>query len=33
MGDNREIAMDSRLEEIGTIPADRMIGKVVFAFG
>ncbi len=33
MGDNREIAMDSRLEEIGTIPADRIIGKVMFSFG
>lgn len=33
MGDNRQISMDSRLEEIGTIPADRIIGKVVFAFG
>lgn len=33
MGDNREIAMDSRLEEIGTIPADRIIGKVIFDFG
>lgn len=33
MGDNRQVAMDSRLEEIGTIPADRIIGKVVFAFG
>ncbi len=33
MGDNREIAMDSRLEEIGTIPADRIIGKVMAVFG
>lgn len=30
MGDNRTIAMDSRLREIGTISADRIIGKVVF---
>lgn len=30
MGDNRAIAMDSRLAEIGTISADRVIGKVVF---
>jgi len=29
MGDNRAIAMDSRLTEIGTISADRLIGKVV----
>lgn len=33
MGDNREISMDSRLEEIGTIPADRIIGKVILDFG
>lgn len=31
MGDNREIAMDSRLEEIGTVTEDRLIGKVVFS--
>lgn len=30
MGDNRSIAMDSRLEEIGTISVDRIIGKVLF---
>lgn len=30
MGDNRSVAMDSRLTEIGTIPADRIIGKVIF---
>lgn len=30
MGDNRSIAMDSRLEEIGAISADRIIGKVLF---
>ncbi|MBR6738072.1 MAG: signal peptidase I [Oscillospiraceae bacterium] len=32
MGDNRAIAMDSRLQEIGTITSDRIIGKVVFGF-
>lgn len=31
MGDNRTTAMDSRLEEIGTIPTDRIIGKVILA--
>ena len=30
MGDNRADAMDSRLEEIGTVPADRILGKVLF---
>ena len=30
MGDNREVAMDSRLTEIGTIPEARIIGKVLF---
>lgn len=30
MGDNRLEAMDSRLEEIGTVPVDRIIGKVIF---
>lgn len=29
MGDNREESMDSRLEEIGTIPQDRIIGTVL----
>ena len=29
MGDNRAIAMDSRLSEIGTVPADRILGKVL----
>ena len=33
MGDNRAIAMDSRLEEIGTIPRGRMIGKILFVIG
>lgn len=31
MGDNRAISMDSRLSEIGPIPLDRVIGKVLFA--
>lgn len=30
MGDNRAVAMDSRLEEIGPISSDRIIGKVLF---
>lgn len=30
MGDNRLEAMDSRLEEIGPVPEDRIIGKVIF---
>lgn len=30
MGDNREVAMDSRLTEIGNIPEARIIGKVLF---
>lgn len=29
MGDRRETAMDSRLEEIGAISADRILGKVL----
>lgn len=32
MGDNRLEAMDSRLEEIGTVPEDRIIGKVILQF-
>lgn len=32
MGDNRVEAMDSRLEEIGSIPTDRIIGKVILNF-
>ncbi len=32
MGDNRQEAMDSRLGEIGTVPEDRIIGKVIFKF-
>ena len=31
MGDQREIAMDSRLEEIGPIHTDRILGKVLFS--
>ena len=31
LGDNRDIAMDSRLSEIGVITKDRLIGKVVFS--
>lgn len=33
MGDNRAIAMDSRLTEIGTIPEDRVLGKVILTLG
>ena len=29
MGDNRAVAMDSRLSEIGTISEDRILGKVI----
>ncbi|MBE6007857.1 MAG: signal peptidase I [Lachnospiraceae bacterium] len=31
MGDNRTVSMDSRLKEIGTVPQERIIGKVIFA--
>lgn len=31
LGDNRDIAMDSRLAEIGIVTQDRLIGKVVFS--
>ena len=31
LGDNRNVAMDSRLEEIGVVTDDRLIGKVVFS--
>lgn len=31
MGDNRGVAMDSRLSEIGVVSEDRLIGKVVFS--
>lgn len=30
MGDNRPVSMDSRLTEMGCIPAERIIGKVIF---
>lgn len=32
MGDNRTTSMDSRLAEIGTVPTDRIIGKVIIVF-
>lgn len=32
LGDNRAISMDSRLAEIGTIPSERILGKLLFAF-
>ena len=32
MGDDRVISMDSRLSQIGTVSADRLLGKVVFHF-
>ncbi len=32
MGDNRTVAMDSRLKEIGAISGDRIMGKVILAF-
>lgn len=31
LGDNRDMAMDSRLSEIGVVTEDRLIGKVVFS--
>ncbi len=30
LGDNRDVAMDSRLSEIGVVTEDRLLGKVVF---
>ena len=30
LGDNRDIAMDSRLSEIGVVTEERLIGKVMF---
>ena len=31
LGDNRDVAMDSRLSEIGAVSEDRLIGKVVLS--
>jgi len=31
LGDNRDIAMDSRLSEIGVVTEDRLLGEVVFS--
>lgn len=31
LGDNRNVAMDSRLSEVGVVSEDRVIGKVVFS--
>lgn len=31
LGDNRDIAMDSRLSEIGVVSEDRLIGEVIFS--
>ena len=31
LGDQRQVAMDSRLKEIGSVDRDRMIGKVAFS--
>ena len=31
LGDNRKVSMDSRLEEIGVVSEDRLIGKVVIS--
>jgi len=33
MGDNRVVSMDSRLKELGTVPRNRVIGKVVLVLG
>lgn len=30
MGDNREVSIDSRYEEVGDVETDRLVGKVVF---
>lgn len=32
LGDNRDVAMDSRLSEIGVVTEERLIGKVMFIF-
>ena len=31
LGDNRDVAMDSRLDEIGVVTKDRLLGKVEFS--
>ena len=31
LGDNRDVAMDSRLSEIGVVTEDRLLGKVIFS--
>lgn len=31
MGDNRAVSMDSRLDEIGIVTEDRLVGKIVFS--
>lgn len=31
LGDNRDVAMDSRLSEIGVVTEDRLLGRVVFS--
>lgn len=33
MGDNRAVSMDSRLKELGTVPRNRILGKVVLVLG
>ena len=33
MGDNRAVSMDSRLKELGTVPRNRILGKVIFVLG
>ena len=33
MGDNRAVSMDSRLKELGNVPRNRVIGKIVFIIG
>ena len=31
LGDNRDVSMDSRLEEVGCVTEDRIIGKLIFS--
>lgn len=33
MGDNRVVSMDSRLKELGTVPRNRVLGKVAVILG